>query len=299
MSANTPIGWKGLLVTAFVLAFMPGASTSQADVEVGVAGVLAGSGVEDEGFKLAVTRSSVPEDGWPQFEYAGQTFKFGAPTPAVPLDDAERKQWRKDVATFEFDKLRDRQPLYVYYLWTEDAEKAEAQAVLDAVNKAGDISTAIGVEYNISDEKLPIAADLYRSAALPVKWDEASYAFIVAEHDPETIAGLIKATAMVLPTGTYANFGAVENWSASVKATALMTGSVPSKSLPPSEIAYWKTVSQVPFTWTELTPITSFIAVDRKLDIQGLEGKPILTSKGAWKAMSELGAYLAQEARTE
>ena len=269
-------------------------------MEVGDAGVLPGSGVEIEGFKLAGTRYSVPEDGWPQFEHEGKTLKFGAPTPAVPLDGAERKQWRKDVVTFEFDKLRDRQLLYVYYLWPLGAEKAEAEAgimaVLDAVGEAGELSTAIGFEYDISGKEVLAAEDLYRRAAVPVKWDEASYDFIKAEYHPETIAGLVKATATALPKGTYANLGAVDNWSASAKAAALKMGVVNSESLPPSaRIAYLKTISNGSFTWPELTPVASFIAVDRELDIQGVKAKTILTSKGAWRAMSELDARLRDE----
>ena len=294
MSAYKLIRWMGPLVAAFVLALVPGVGAAQSDVE-GTVDPLARYGVEDQEFALAGPRYSIPEDGWPQFEHHGVTLKFGAPTPTVPLDGAERKQWGVDLMTFQFDKLRDRQPLYVYYLWPQGAEKAEAEemmkAVLDAVVEAGQLSTAIGVEYDISGAEFPVAADLYRRAAVPVKWDDASYSFIMSEYDPATIAELVEATATALPTGTYTNFGAVEYWSALAQTAVLETGSVPSEQLPSdAAIAYWKTVSKGPFTWPELTPVASFIAVDQKLDIEGLDAQPILTSKKAWSAMWELDA---------
>ena len=306
MSIKILTRWKGPLVAAFVLASVPGISTSESGRNELVAEPLEevsatsrlDKSPEGEGFKLAGPRYLVPEDGWPQFEHQGATLKFGAPTPTVPLDGAEREQWGKDLVTFQFDKLRDRQPLYVYYLWPRDAEKAEAaatmEAVLNAIVEAGEVSAAIGVEYDIGDAEVPIAADLYRRAAVPVKWEEASVDFIRAEYDPEIISELVKATATALPAGTYTNFGAVEHWSASARTASL------EQLAPDPAIAYWKTVSKGPFTWPELTPVASFIAVNRELDVEGIKAEPILTSKGAWSAMGELDTGSAMsETQTE
>lgn len=312
MSTNRVIKWHGPLVAAVLLALISRASVSQNDVTIKVggndlapesvapqtgeimhgAGGVLGSDAKAKGFKLTSARYSVPEDGWPQFEHEGLTLKFGAPTPAVPLDDAERSQWRRDVVTFAFDKLEDRKPLYIYYLWSPDAKNAKAreilEAVLDVVGEAGYLATAIGVEYDISGKELPIGASLYERVAVPIKWDEASLEFIKMEHDPATIAGVVNATTTALPKGAYANFGAVENWSASAKEVAKKMGQLPPGSLSPMvATTYFNTVSKGPLIWPELTPVATFLAVDRELDIEGLKAEAILTSKQAWGAMLE------------
>ena len=291
MSASMLIGWKRPLVAALVLALVPGVSASQVDVKIGATGLPLGLGVEGQKFKLTSERYSIPKDGWLQFEYNDKTLEFDAPTPVILLNDEEWKQWRTDVVTFQFEKLRDRRLLYVYYLWPPDAKDEEAvvisKAVLDAVGEIGDLSVALGVEYDIENDtrskELPIAANLYHRAAVPVRWNQASSEFIKEEYAPTTIAELVKATATTLPMGAYANIWAVENWSALAKNVGLETEVVRPKSLSPSAGAAYKG----PFIWPDLTPIASFIAVDRKLDLdlEGFEAKPILTSKRAWSAI--------------
>ena len=301
MNAKTLIGWRGSLVAACVLALVPSASTSQEErqtgaedvrtgtgetiLKIGAVTTLGGSGMAGKTFKLVGDRYMIPEDGWPQFEHEGKILGFGAPTPAVPLDDEERKQWRTDVWTFKFDKLRDRQVLYAYYLWPPNEQNGQdmeaIKAVLEAVGKTEGLSAAIGVEYDISSHKELIATGLYASAAVPVELTKEIYEFITAEHDPETIAAVVDSTAAQLPTGAYVNFGAVDTWSATAKVAQMMgVEATPWESFSPmAKIAYLKMV------WHGLKPIASFIAVDRELDLEGYKAKPILTSKGAWKAM--------------
>ena len=179
MSTNTFIKWNGMLVAAVVLVLLPVWVPSQAETDVSGADEAPAPVADDKEFRLATPWSEVPEDGWPQFVHAGKMLKFGAPTPAVPLQDAEWKQWRNDLITFQFAKLRDRQLLYVYYLWPPEAEyamtKEHAKAVLEAIGMVPDVSTAIGVEYDTSGKELLGGDALYRWAAVPVKWDEAAY----------------------------------------------------------------------------------------------------------------------------
>ena len=316
MNAKTLIGRRGSLVAACVLAVVPGASTSQDDwkagaegvragtgkviVKIGAVGALDGSGVAGKKFKLAGDRYMIPEHGWPQFEHGGKKLGFGAPTPTVPLDSEERKQWRTDVWTFKFDKLRDRQVLYAYYLWPPNEQNGQDEeaikAVLDAVGEAEGFSAAIGVEYDFSGNKEVVATGLYGSAAVPVEWTKETYDFITAEHDPKTIAALVDATAAALPTGAYVNYGAVDTWSAGAN-VAHMTGVEPEPSeswSPEAAAAYLKMVSKGPFGWSYLEPIASFIAVDRELNVEGLEVKRILTSKGAWKGMMGVDAGISE-----
>jgi len=274
MSTNPLLRINGALVAAAVLALLPAWSTSQAETKTNGSDESVVVPVEgDKEFRQASPWLEVPEDGWPKFVHAGETFKFGAPTPAVPLRDVEWKQWRNDLVSFKFDKLRDRQLLYVYYLWPPEAEQAtakkHAKSVLDAIRAVKVVPTAIGVEYDTGGKELLRGAELYRLAAVPVMWTDVMYKFIETEHDPVTFATLVQATATALLKGAYANFEAVEKWSALAKQAGL-------------DSAYMKTVSKGPLNWQELEPVASFIAVDRKLDIEEIEAEPVLTSKAAW-----------------
>ena len=93
----------------------------------------------------------------------------------------------------------------------------------------------------------------------------------MAEYEPAKFADAVEAIALVLQKGAYANFEAVEKWSALAQQAGL-------------DAAYLKTISKGPLNWQKLEPVASFIAVDRKLDIKGVEAAPILTSKVAWGA---------------
>ena len=275
MSTNTFAKWNGMLVAAVVLVLMPVWVPSQAETDASTADETPAPVVDDKQFILVTSWSDVPEDGWLEFAHADKKLKFGVPAPAVPLQAAEWKQWRNDLMTFQFAKLRDRQLLYVYYLWPPDAEDAKAkehaEAVLEAIGMVPAVSTAIGVEYDTSGKQLLGGDALYRWAALPVKWDQAAYEFTMAEHEPAKFADAVEALATLLQKGAFANFEAVEKWSALAQQAEF-------------EAPYLKTISKGPLNWQELEPVASFIAVDQKLDIEGVEPAPILTSKAAWGA---------------
>lgn len=308
MGADSLTGWTGSLVAAtaiFAMASLPGASQAQTkpggSPSPGVQ-ALARSVVYHAKFMPALQRGVVPADGWPQFLHNELKLKVGAPAPAVPLLGAEWKQWRSDIVTFKFRKLKDRRLLYIYYLSPPESSPKTpiADAVLKAIKavaapSAGDpaIWTAIGVEYEIKTmkfydaegAKLLFEPELLRWAAVPMKWSEASYEFIKSEHDPATFAALVGAAATALPTGTYANFGAVQHWSAlakkELKGKTVATGTAFPKGM---AAAYLKTVSKGPYGWLDMKPVASFIALDRKIDVAGAEPKPVLTSKAAWPA---------------
>ena len=46
--------------------------------------------------------------------------------------------------------------------------------------------------------------------------------------------------------------------------------------------AYLNSAWKGPFAWQSLTPLAAFIAMDRDLDIEGVEPQRILTSETAW-----------------
>ena len=240
----------------------------------------------DVRFELAVQRDTLPADGWPQFVYRGKKLKLRAPAPAVLLKGAEWKQWRWDFTTFKFDKLRDRKLLYAYELSNEKNAEAVLNAIKEEVQAGEDGGgvprTVIGVKYDTTGMKLWDKPDLYKMAIVPVKWNEEFHEFIKSKNDPATFAELVGATVTALLTGTYENLKAIEGWStlAQYESGVVDTGK---SSLPPEAVAaYWKMVSKGPCIWLNLKPVASFVAVDRKLDIQGMEAEPILTSKSVW-----------------
>ena len=222
MGTDTPIRWQDRLlavVAMITMALLAGSGASQAQTKPGgnpnVVVPAAGNlgfvpalqrGVMDYiAFVPALQRGVVPADGWPLFLHGDIKLKFGAPVPAVPLLGAEWKQWRSDLVTFKFRELKDRQLLYIHYLSPpkSSAKTDMADAVLRAVKKEARLSkgtalwTAIGVEYEIKvtefqgakGTKLLIEPEFLRWAAVPVKWSQASYQFIMNKHDPETFAG--------------------------------------------------------------------------------------------------------------
>lgn len=275
MSTNTFTKWNGILAAAAVLVLLPVWGFSQVEKDASGADEAPTPVADDQEFMLVTSWPDLPEDGWLQFNHAGKTLKFGVPAPAVPLQDAEREQWREDLMNFQLAKARDRQLLYVYYLWPPDAEDAKAReyavALLEAIGMDPTVSTAIGVEYDTTDKELLGADALYRWAAVPVKWDEAAYEFTMAEYEPAKFADAVDALVTVLQKGAFASFEAVEKWSALARQAEV-------------EAPYLKTISKGPLNWQELEPVASFIAVDQKLDIEGVEPAPILTSKVAWGA---------------
>ena len=275
MNTNMFTKWSGMLLAAVVLVLVPVWSFSQAETDASGTDEAPAPVSDDKELRLVTSWSEVPQDGWLQFVHANKMLKFGAPAPAVPLQGAEWKQWRNDLMTFQFDKLRDRQLLFVYYLWPPEAEyataKKHAKAVLEAIRMVPAVSAAIGVEYDTSGKEFLGGDVLYRWAAVPVKWDEAAYEFIMTEYEPAKFANAVEAIATVLQKGAYANFEAVERWSALAQQAGL-------------DATYLKMISKGPLNWQELEPVASFIAVDRMLDIEGVEAAPILTSKVAWGA---------------
>ena len=278
-------GWKARIAATVVLGVLVCSSGSQAE-----SNFVAGHGtVVKGGFRLDPKSRAMQDDRWGLFRHGDAALKVAAPAPAVHLGDAEWKQWRADLITFDFGKLKDRQLLYVYYLSSPKAQKVDA--VLEAVEAAfsgtaaGIFWAAIGVEYDTTGIELLRDPDLYRRAAAPVEWTETSYKFIKDEHDPATFAKLVSVAAEALQLGTYRNFAAVEHWSALATSSGANTAALNLESLPPSTVdAYLKAVSKGPLTWLDLKPVASFIALNWKLDIDGVEPAPVLTSKLAWRA---------------
>ena len=307
MGTDRPIRWKGppvAIVAMIAMAALAGSGASQAQTKPDGNSTVVVPTAGNLGFVPALQRGVVPADGWPLFLHGNIKLKFGAPVPAVPLLGAEWKQWRSDLVTFKFRKLKDRQLLYIYYLSPpkSSAKTKMADAVLQAVkkealsSKGAALWTAIGVEYDIkvmkfydaNGAKLLIEPVLLRRAVVPVKWSEASYQFIKSKHDPETFAALVEATARALPTGTYSNFGGVEYWSALAKMKGLKAKDpVTTSAAAATAAVYLKALSKGPFTWLDLKPVASFIALDRKLDVAEVEPKAVLTSKAAWLAMGK------------
>ena len=169
--------------------------------------------------------------GHPAYAYEG--VQFFAPVPAVKLKGVESKQWRWDYLTFEFDKLKDRQLLYAYYLSSPKSKKVGE--VLEAVMAAAaayeakgkPLWIAIGVEYDIKNIKsmyhaigieLKTEAEWFRNAAVPVMWSEETYELFKKKHDAETFASVISGAARMLPSVSYANYWALTEWSGAAKA---------------------------------------------------------------------------------
>ena len=240
--------------------------------------------------------------GWPAYEYKG--VKFFAPTPAVSLKGIELTQWRSDYLTLKFDKLRDRQLLYVYYLASLDEQKAKkagdviwAVKAAAAAQKAKDkpLRIAIGVEYDIKNMefldakgmKLVVEPVWSRWAAVPMKWSEKSYELIKDKHDLKTFAGVVSGAAVALPSGSYANYWSVNGWSGAAKEWQSKIRVVAQEETSPEGklAVYAEAVAKGPLKWRDLTPVATFIAVDQELDIIGLKGKAIVTSKTAWQQM--------------
>ena len=237
--------------------------------------------------------------GRPAYEYKG--VKFLAPAPAVSLEGIESKQWRSDYFKLKFDKLKDRQLLYAYYLTPLGEEKTKAHMARDittaikaavTAQKTGGkaLRIAIGVEYDIkefpgtNDVKSAVGPVWLRRAAVPVKWSEKSHELIKDKHDLVTFANVVSGAAVALPSGSYANYWSVNGWSGAAKAwQSKLRALVKEKASPVEKAAYAEAIAKGPLKWRDLTPVATFIAVDRMLDIEGLEGKAIVTSKTAWQ----------------
>ena len=197
--------------------------------------------------------------------------------------------------------MKDRQLLYAYDLSSLGAKTAGK--ILEAVRAAAEAAmkaekkplwAAIGVEYRLKD--LGIVSDkgmklegepaLLRWAAVPVMWSVKVYDLIKEKYDPETFAGVVSGAAWSLPSGSYANYWAVNGWSGSAEAFRSKMRNLKGEEIPEgvaaAVMAYRDAVSKGPFKWRELRPVATFIAVDRELDVKGLKGKAIVTSKLAW-----------------
>lgn len=250
----------------------------------------------------------VQSGGWLSFESGKMKIEAAAPVSVFPLHDVERKEWLWDLATFQLDKIEDRQVMYTYYLQSSDEGNEMANAVLDAVEKAADATDlplwmAVGVEYSINDgSSVQTDESIFRhsavvpskwSAVVPSRWSKDFQEFIKGEHGPDTFAALIQATTKKSPKKAYANFEAVGQWSAlanNLNLESTMAGAPKDpKGRSPAETSYLKYLKAVsegrPVAWDGLTAVASFIALNRKLDVEGIEPNPVLTSKMAWPTM--------------
>ena len=244
---------------------------------------------------LVNMQTAIPAEGWPEFSGANMTVKAAAPTPALKLELAQWKQWRSDLLSFKFDKLRNRKVMYAYYLSSPKAKKVDE--ILDAIKHIalfeGNIDhasgwMAIGVDYNVENENFPAELDLYRKVAVPVEWSKSTYQFINAQHDPETFSALVSATTTALQPAAFANFLAVEGWAGNVKRPDLPMGTLDIKGLSlDAGYAAFNVASKGSMVWHKRIPVASFVAVDRNLDIDGVEPEAILTSKMAWWLIGE------------
>ena len=252
-------------------------------------------GIQTAYIKLMKTRTP--------FEYEG--VKFWAPAPALTLKGLESKEWRRDYLFLNWKKLRDRQLLYAYYLTGLNPKNVSRilKAVTDATatykSKGKQLCTAIGVEYNIDyikalyenhGLKLQSDAEWLRRVAIPVAWSDKAYQLLKNAYDPWTFARLVDSTTTKQQLKTLTNYRAVvKGWSGSAKAwesevATLMkqAAGTPSETIPLFTAAY-DALSNGASKWRQQEPLASFVAVDRELDIDGIDSKPIVTSKTAWQ----------------
>ena len=275
-----------------------GSNGSDAQVKTRETGIVAYETFVLDRKSLLKSRGLVPGQWWPVFLHQGVKVKAWAPAPALPLQGEEWKQWRSDLRGLKFDKLKDRQLLYAYYLSSPKAKKVEevlkAVMTLAPVDKDGKdarLSMALGVEYDTEAMKLLHVPGLFRKAAVPFMWSKTSYEFIKDKHDPATFGALIQASALAFLPISYSNFAAVKGWSGLVKSEgtkmkALRTVGMSKEAVEAYQISiikYHEAIMKGPLVWTTLKPVASFIAVDRKLDIEGVEPEAIVTSKVAWR----------------
>ena len=256
-----------------------------------MSGMLKAGEVDAETFKLITPAGSVPADGWPKFEHGKLMLRFGAPAPVVPLVSEEKLQWGWDLATFRVKKLKDRKVLYVYELTDPRTAEMVLSAMQTTVRAAGKseekaIWTAFGVQYDIVKFKTIGNPKLYSRAAVPIKFDDATFEFLKHEHEPEIFAAAVGAAAKELPSGAFANFMALTAWSAMAKDLKVKLKDVKGREMK-LKTAYLKNAWQGPFAWEKLKPLTSFIAVDRDLDIEGVKPLRILISERAWAAKAK------------
>lgn len=267
--------WTGPLVAALLVAFT-GCALAESKMNA-----------EPSAEALKEFKSAgLASDGWFQFVYAGKLLKFRAPSPAVPLLGAEKARWGWDVATFKFSRLQDRQVLYLYDLSNEKTAEAVINA-LDAtrLHEKTAIWTAIGVEYDTSEFTEAGYADLFRRAAVPVMWNEASSAFVKGKYNPNIFAKAVGLVTSELSAIANDNFDALDDWSALAKKYNKKLA----KDMKGHKIEglVATAAAKGPLTWLTLSPISSFIAVNRDLEISGIEPLRILTSKTAWETMSK------------
>lgn len=224
-------------------------------------------------------------DGRLVFDYEG--VKLFAPAPAVNLDKIEKIKWRNDFVTFKFDKLRDRQLMYAYDLSSLDRKKVGE--VIEAVENSvrlkepedKQLRIAIGVEYEIKslinnlDNNLDFQPALFQRAAVPVNWNDKTKELLEMEDLANELGAAVLELNYALSWESYRNFTSVNGWSGSAKEwqSLLNSENIASHAMP---VALW------PELWSDLPPVDAFVAVNQKLDINGLEGKAILTSKRAW-----------------
>ena len=303
MKTGTRIDWKAAFAAAALLAAQPSAVLAEGNLAKmkmrGYTAAVLDANKLKTGFSLDKP-GMVTADGWHRFTYSESSapesaydgLKFGAPVPAVPGPGTEREQWTADVAGGKLTKLKDRQLLYVYPLAGDNANKV-INALQTAARSDKPLWTAIVVEYNNPTSVKEGLKVLYSRAAVPVKWDEKASAFFKIKHDAATFGDAVLGAMIALPAAAYANFSAVEKWSASTKGfkTKLaeeLKGLKKRDAISPKAWASvieanYQEASKGPVTWLGLKPRSAFVAVDRKLKIQGMDAAGyILTSKKAW-----------------
>lgn len=227
--------------------------------------------------------------GWGTFAHAGNTVMIGAPAPVVPVAGTEWEQWRRDMVSRKYRKLDDRQLLFMYYLagsvppgWFATERHAVLEAVAMNVKKRPAV-TALGVEYELAGVKIGGEPELYRRVAIPIKWEAIAYDFVSEAHKPSVVAKMVKAFAGKAQTRV--NFAAVTKWSAlAMEGAEKLRMEIRDADVKTLKEAHPKALLIGPSAWQTLKPLASFIAVDRDLDIEGVEPLRILTSKKAWAA---------------
>lgn len=114
-----------------------------------------------------------------------------------------------------------------------------------------------------------------------MKFDNASYEFIKAEHDPTIFSEAVGATVNELQQGAMANFEALTDWSVLAKDLKDLKKQKTESSTVEMTTTYLNNAERGPLVWQSLTPVEAFIAVDWNLDIED-EPLRILTSESAW-----------------
>ena len=297
MCSNRTITWTGPLTAILTIAAAAALSVSaQAQKKA-----IFGGGLTGTKNMASAVAADIAADGSLRLKHGNTTLKIAPVMPVVPLPGEEREQWTKDMAAFRLDELKDRQVLYAYDFSNEET----AEAVLTALNKtAGSAGkampfwTAFGVLYETKDMMAAGYGDLYRRAVVPVEWTDGFYEYVKKAHTAEVFAKALGISATTLSKGAFDNFDAVGDWSALAKkyrvkldedVERLKSRGLSDAAVPAKYAVAYEAAKKGPLAWLHLKPVGSFVAVDRKLDVSGVEPLRVLTSKKAWLATAKGG----------